>query len=90
VILFSLCAGSIIGIMSMLSFNQIARGRFIFLPAVLLAIQLAALGTNNFFQTAFVGTFVIYLSYTLLAIGLEIAFGIGQTKSSYAPRAEYR
>ncbi len=60
-IAFSAIMGAILGLMTILSYRQIARRDFIYLPAVLQALQTAAIGPTGFLQTNIIGGLPTYL-----------------------------
>ena len=53
--------GAILALMTILSYRQIARRDFIYLPAVLQALQTAAIGPSGFLQTNIIGGLPTYL-----------------------------
>ena len=73
VVVIGMIIGGILLLLSLNTLNWIDKGAFLYLPLILLAMQIAMLGPTRYVLNGFISPLPIYLAYM---IGLKIFFSI--------------
>jgi len=68
VILFGGIAGLVFGVIARLTMNQIMAQQYLYLPAAMLGVNMAATGVNKFLQNGIISGLPIYIAYSLLVL----------------------
>jgi len=67
VFLFSGVMGGVMGLVARMTMAQLGRGRFLYLPAAMLGIQMGATAPTQFLQNAFIAAMPIYFGFCFFA-----------------------
>ncbi|SDX84108.1 hypothetical protein [Citreimonas salinaria] len=68
VVLFGLVFGLVMGLLTRLTINQLGRGRFLYLPAAMMTLQIGALAPTTFLQSGVIAGLPIYFAYCGLIV----------------------
>ena len=70
VFLFSGFMGGVMGLIARMTMAQLGRGRFLYLPAAMIGLQLGATSPTGFLQNSIIAGLPVYFGYCLLVASL--------------------